>query len=490
MKKSSIGFYIGIVLLSIALIVVLATGFWERFIPQKETEEHRSRIITPLEAGSYSIMEIENSNAWDENLSTKIPMEEGESVIAVLNKESEEGLAEEQFAVYRRGDAGSPIHITFLSIDENTRIYRRMWDVPIAATRAETISIYSQDLIGDRNNCIIVTGMNSRNEHTMTIFRRAQGQPARQAYTRIAELQISGSIVIQETTRSQAYLQGITRGASYNIASYSHDTSSANILDQIETIYSFNSSSQRYEQIRVSRVPGSQIEQRRLRELLSGAPGVFENFINDLWYFVSPHGTINSRQYIYFDPSGREVIFYGDDAQQVFRWQNSTPTRYGVYIRSQNISISTLLRFIDIELESLDSIRMRVIEDVRLRITASTAWDGTYRRAGIAEPREAASVLSPAVDALFDSSWGRLTFNKSGEYSITAGANTRRGRYIFFSVENYDLLELRPTDGNEENRMIYRVESGAGVQILNRIRLSVTGILDLPDPPITLTPVN
>jgi hypothetical protein len=490
MKKAFVVFYISIAVLSVLLIVVLATGAWKQvFYPQAD-ENNRTKIVTPGEAYMYFSPEQSGQMSMNENLSTKIPLEEGETVIAIMNRESEENTPEEQFVVYHTSNAASPVFITFLGFDENTRGYRRIWNAPTTASRSETISLFSQDLIGDRNNCIIVTGMNQKNEHTMTIFRRSPGQAAGLPYKKIAELQIAGSIIIQETARSLAYQQGLTRGQSHNIAAYGHDSASANMLDQIETIYAFNSFSEQYEQINVSSIPGSQIEQRRLRELLSGAPGVFENFINDLWYYVSPQGTIDAKQYLYFDSVKREIVFFGDETQQVFNWQTSTPTRYGLYLRSQNISISTLMRFVDIELESLDSIKLRVIEDVRLRITAGTTWDGSYRRAGSANFKETVTELKPTIDAIYDSSWGRVQFNSSGEYTITSAGNTRKGRYIFYKINGGELLELRPEGGNE-NRLVYKVEPVAGVLILSRVKVGINGIQDLLEPPVTLTlPIN
>jgi hypothetical protein len=489
MKKTFFYFSIGIAALSVLFIIFLATGLWKLFFNSKSDENVKTKIVIPREANIYSSSEQSGQVSWDENISTKIPLEEGETVIAILNRESEENIPEEQFVVYRTSNAADPVlFITLLSYDENTRGYRRIWNAPTTASRSETITLYSQDLIGDRNNCVIVTGMNEKNEHTMTIFRRgSSGRAAGLPYKKIAELQIAGSVKIQETARSLAYQQGLTRGQSYNIAAYGHDSASANILDQIETIYAFNSASEQYEQINVSRVPGSQIEQRRLRELLSGAPGVFENFVKDLWYYVSPQGTIDAKQYIYFDPAKKEIVFFGDEAQQVFYWQTSTPTRYGLYIRSQNISISTLLRFVDIELESLDSIKLRVIEDVRLRITAGTTWDGSYRRAGSANFKETLTLLKPTIDAAYDSSWGRVQFNSSGEYTITSVGNVRKGRYIFYKIDDSDLLELRP-EGGDENRLVYKAEAAAGVVILSRVRVGINGVQDLLEPPVTLTP--
>jgi hypothetical protein len=330
--------------------------------------------------------------------------------------------------------------------------------------------------------------MNSRNEHTMTIFQRTvQGPASNVRFTKIAELEIDGSIIIQETPRSLAYQQGIAIGQSYTIIAYSYDNSSDNILDQLEIGFTFNTVSGQYEQSSITRIPGSQIEQRRIRELLSGIPGVFENFIHDLWYFVSPQGTHDSRQYMYFNPVAKEVIFFDDDSLQVFNWLGSTSTRYGMYIRSQNISISTLRRAINIELESLDSIRLRVTEDVQLKIAVSESWDGSYRRAGTRTVQEKPPSVRPAINSTYDSYWGRIRFNDLGEYTITSGGEVTRGRYVFFTIDENELLELRPEQGSD-NRMVFRYNTiGDSSLSLSSVRLGAMGVHDMLDMPVILT---
>ena len=493
MKKTFIGFSIAITLVCVSLIVVLATGAWKRFLDQKTEEQVRTRIVMPREANFIAGAGAAEQLAWEENFNTRVPMEEWEIVITVLTQENENGLAEEQVVAYRQAaDAANQVYLTWIGYDERSMRHIRMWNAPTAVTRPETISLFFQDLIGNRSNCVVVTGMNSSNEHTMTIFKRNSGAGANRPFSKIAELQIDGSIIIQESGRSYAYQQGIASGQSFNIAAYGQDSSSNNILDQIETIYAYNSRSEQYEQVNVSRIPGSQVEQRRLRELLSGAPGVFENFINDLWYYVSPQGTIDTRQYIYFDSSGKEIIFFSDETQQVFYWQNSTPTRYGLYITSQNISISTLRRSIDIQLESLDSIKLRVIEDLRLKITINESWDGSYRRAAAANTKISVSSVMPANGALYESPWGRLQFYNTGEYSISSSGATRKGRYVFFKVYDHELLELRPDEEKEsaENRAVYKVDITENGLSLSRVRLGAAGIQDTLEPPLKLTLVE
>jgi hypothetical protein len=317
--------------------------------------------------------------------------------------------------------------------------------------------------------------MNGLGEHTLTVFRKTaaaattaaaaatgaeDAAPADEhpAFAKIAELRIDGSISVKETTRSQAYQMGLANGVSFAITANGRDQQSSNIMDQVEITYTFNETGGLYGQTGLARLPGTQIEQIRVRELLEN-PRAFEEFITGLWYYVSPQGTIDSRQYIYFDPPGKEIIFYGEEIQQVFTWQASSPTRYGLYLASQNISVTTLRRSIDIELETLDSIKVKVFEDVRLKIGVNAPWDGSYRKAGLTDTTAPKTTPTAAyIDALYDGSIGKIRFTPDGNYELNIGAEQRRGKYAFFQIDNHELLELRPENrpGRQRNRQKIR----------------------------------
>ncbi|MDR0623095.1 MAG: pallilysin-related adhesin [Treponema sp.] len=525
-KKGVLTFSVFLLIFCILGIALLAGNPFDMISNRKNREQRQTRIVIPREIdGNSRDSEAAGERiAYEGNINVKVPLEEGEIMISLLTQDFDGDPAEEQILACRNLlEIDSPIYVTYIDYDEAARLYKRIWSAPTAAARPGTISLFTQDLIGDRSVCVLLTGMNGTGEHTMTIFRKT-GRPRQnstpddspgtdQPFTRIAELRIDGSISVQETERPQAYQIGLSRGQSFTIAAYGHDYESNNILDQVEIIYAYNPVNGFYEQQKITRIPGSQIEQRRLRELLSGAPGVFESFINDLWYYVSPQGTVDNRQYIYFDPGKKELIFFGDETQQIFIWQNSSPTRYGLYISSQNISVSTLRRFLDIELQSLDSIRIKVFEDVRLKIGVSASWDGSYRRAGTIEkqPSAASGPVNSYIDALYDSSLGKIRFFQDGVYELNSGGSVKKGRYAFFLINGREMLELRPDygsplqperaqeprseSGSAPAREIYRVEApvpeknGEPRKTLSlfRVRLGAMGIQDLHEPVISLT---
>jgi hypothetical protein len=484
-----------------ALIIGVLILLPQDFFHPKGKVQAQTRVIIPQAASDRTNDAAVSAErlAYEDTITAKVPLDEGESVVSVLTQDFNADNIEEQIIAYRNLlEIESPIYIAYVDFDHAGNRYTRVWNAVTAATRPGTVNMYTEDLIGDRSVCILVTGMNSGGEYTLTVFKknapRGNISPASyQPFNKIAEIRIDGSISVQERERSQAYQLGQTRGQSFAIAAYGRDYESSNILDQVEITYTFNPVTGIYEQSRIARVPGTQIEQRRVRELLSGGSGAFERFIDGLWYYVSPGGTLDSRQYIYFDTMNRELIFYEDDIQQVFSWKNSNPTRYGLYVSSQNISIANLRRFLNIELESLDSIRIKVFEDIHLRIGVNAPWDGSYRR--VLEPGADAAYypIIPRFNAVYDGSIGKMTFYEDGTYELFSGETVRRGRYTFFHLDKKQLLELRYAGAEGPVRETFRVElSDRGEDArynkltLFRVRLGTKGIQELHEAAVSL----
>jgi hypothetical protein len=258
-------------------------------------------------------------------------------------------------------------------------------------------------------------------------------------------------------------------------------------LDQVEIVYGYSADNNRYERRKLTHIPGKQVEERRVREILSGGARSFENFITGLWYFVRADGTIDNRQYIYFDPQNKEVIFYTDETQQVFTWQNSGATRYGLYISAQNISVQTLRRSLDIALESLEGIRVKVFEDVRLKIGNDAGWDGSYRKTVnnmIAGTPKSSQAIPAYINAVYNGIIGKIHFSFDGVYELVSGSTVQKGRYSFFALNGQEMLELRLENSPRET---YKVSYQDGNLSLQRVRIGANGVQDLHEPAVLLS---
>jgi len=454
-----------------------------------------TRVIVPGGENTRSAGESAAERmAREEQLIVKAALEEGEVLVSALSGDFDQDSIEEQIIAYRT-IIGMENHVSVAFIDyvENTGRYERIWSAATEATMPGTISLYTQDLLGDRSLCVLLAGMNSEGEQILTVFRRSPGlETAGQLspfMTKIAELRIDGTITVQEFTRTSAYQQGITEGQSFTITTYGRDYESSNVMDKVEISYTYNQMKGVYEQSRTTKIPGKQVEQRLVQKLLSGEAGAFEHFVSGIWYYVSPQGTLDSRQYVYFDTAGREIIFYGNEIQQVFSWQDLTPTRYGLRFTAYNISLPTMKLFVNIELESLDSIKVTAREDLRMRVVETALWDGSYRKAASLEDTAAATApLKNVIAASYDSSIGKIQFRSDGTYALDSDGAVSEGRYAFFYFGDTEIMELR----SGKSGKTYMVKSSRQAEspsprlamILSRVRLGLKGVDDFGENPV------
>jgi hypothetical protein len=488
-------------LVTAALICVLIVLPKDFFDPEKQ-ERRQSKLIEPLFSGRMANRTDDDLGrmVYENSLKPVLELADGEIQITTLLEDFDGDGADEQIIAYRNlQEKNNPIYITFADYDEERKVYERLWTVSTAATKPGTLSLFSMDLTGDHANECIVTGMDQNDEQILMALKFKREKNDSLPYKKIADLKIDGTISVLETERSQAYQLGFAGGISFNITDRGRDAASGNALDQIENTYAYNPVSQEYEKIRTAKIPGAQIEARRLQELLSGDKNEFEQFIDGLWYQVSGDGTVDNEQYIYFDTSSGEVIFYSGDTQQVYAWQNSYPTRYGIYISSQNISVPTLNRKINLELESLDSVRVKISEDVRMRIVMSAPWDGSYRRVNaLHNAKKKAASIPPYIEAEYNSPMGRIVFLPHGAYKIELNGNSRNGKYLFFLLEDDEFVEFVPEgssntheQGLRQTYKVYRNDKDAAADIsLTRVRLGTSGITESNESPVPLSLVQ
>jgi hypothetical protein len=446
----------------------------------------QTRVVIPQNIGlGGSPSELLDNQNLEEGSAARVPFAENESVISIITGDFNGDSREEQIIAYRNlQEIDTPIFITYAEPGETAGEYSRVWTAPTAATRPNSLILYNEDLVGDGGICVLAFGINGSGEQTLTVFRKnglAAGFAREEAFGKIAEFIIEGSITVQEAQRSRDYQQG---GKSLTISTYGRDYESSNMLDQIETTYTYNPVNGLYEQSQAVKIPGRQIEQRRVSELLN-SPGSFEAFIDGLWFHTMDDG---QNQYVYFNTANSEVIFYINNTEEIFTWQESNPTRYGLHIIGRNISLTKLRCTINIELESLDSIRLRVFHDAYLRTGPGAVWDGSYRKVQTITTAAAEKRVPPYLEGSYKGEDGGIVFFKDGSYELV-GTKTealQKGKYVFFNMGDGEFLELRPSEPEGLSRVTFRINRSGENITLTRIRIGTRGIQEL-ELPVTLT---
>ncbi len=340
--------------------------------------------------------------------------------------------------------------------------YSRLASLKTGVTQARTMLLYVADVIGDRTNCIVFSGMTADNMQSLAVIQPVPERDGKTSLAVIADLRSDGPINVREIPRSDAYNLGVTGGESYPIITYNSDPDAPDTLDQIERVYRWDRQLKRYELASQSRIPGKKLESRIVQQLQGGNVEAFETYLTGLWYMQNTTGNAGPR-YIYFDTPMKEIVFHNNVTEEVFIREAGSPRRYGAYLTSRNRSISSIRRLIDLELTGIDEIRVRIIEDVRLKIGVASDWDGVYRKmSNAAVPQREATSLDALRKAIAASEapWttpdGRSLTLLPVTFASNLAGSTETGSYALLTVAKTPVLQFR-LDGAARVNRFYRV---------------------------------
>jgi hypothetical protein len=399
--------------------------------------------------------------------------------VTSFNVDQEEG--DEQVLTVRKTDrTDGRLSIVVADYVEQKKSWVRSWEGDTPSTKLTTFSIQAKDMIGDHSLDIICTGMDDSGEQTIAIFHRSPRTPA---FTEILSL-AADSIAIGETDRSEGYQLGQADGESWPVYAFNGDKESANLLDQIKDRYVWEPRKGQYAKTGSERIPGAQVEREIVSKVLTGSEKDFESFLQGIWVEVGKGPFDPGTRLIVFDRSSNSIAFYRTEAQEIFRWTESHPTRYGLYIRSQNESVENLVRLMDIELTGSDLVSVRVFEDLQMKMDPEDRWDGSYRRLPHAA-RDTVTVKStglskPSIklEGPYHSRFGaELTFAMP-RYSLkSSAAPNESGEFELYSLAGLTVLELLAVQpaGLPMKRRTYKAafsETRSGKDLVRRLVLS------------------
>jgi len=306
-------------------------------------------------------------------LTPKVPLDEREKLIKVINTNLDLDTNDEQILVLRqKEDPQGVLKIAVIDYDPVRTTYSRTWESLTNATNLRLLEISLTDVVGDHNLEIVCRGMNEQGELSLDLFRKTPSPTGLGLYfTEILRIVADGSIDIDEIERSEGYRLGQKNGPSFIIYAYSRDVESENILDKVKRTYYWQYQQNRYVLTRVEKMPGAVIEEKQLEELFSD-PSVeaFEAFLSGPWYLA---GTDGKEEILLFLPEQRRISVYSGDVQEVYVWQvsfRSLSNRLLVF--GANESIESIVRRFNIEVVSLNTIDVSIL--------GSEQWDRLFGR--------------------------------------------------------------------------------------------------------------
>lgn len=417
-----------------------------------------------------------------------IPLAPDETFLQGLSADlNRDGLADQICAVKNVTD--SAIYLLPGIQTPITGEYIRGTAIKTGVTQSRTLLFYIMDIIGDHTEALICSGMTAENQQLLSVYLPEQAAEGKISYRAVADLRADGPISIRVTERYEAYNLGLTAGESYPIVSYSSDPDAPQTLDQIERTYTWDKALKRYRETAETKITGKKIESNLLRQLQGGDSETFKRFLTGLWH-QGAQGSAESPRYLFYDPIANEFIFHSGATEEVYQIDTIVNRRYGVYLTTRNKSISNIRRLIDIELSAADEIRIKVQEDVQLKIGVASDWDGLYRKTAGSQPAGPAVSLASVKDRIVSAAvWAsgdgtRISFAQSG-YSMTGSGAEESGIWALFEAFNGPVLQLRPKGGQSRFYLVSLPKDGLEIK---PVTLTMQGTGTTGEPTITLTP--
>lgn len=492
-----------LLILFFASLAILFIWLWSNRDSLSSTREARkvAKTIVPLQEGlnrEGKATDNEITSIDESRIQPLVPLENDESFLQAISMDvNKDGITDQICAV----KSISEQHLLIVAGLQNplTGEYTRLQAIRTGVSQGRTLLMYAADVIGDRSQCLVFSGMTSDNTQLLSVFLPKTDKDGRVHLQVIADLRSDGSILVKEVQRTDAYNLGVTSGESFPIAVYSSDPDSPESLAQIERIYRWDRNVQRYEKASEAKIPGKRLERRLVDQLQSGNIESFEQYLNGLWYMTSSIAGKGPR-YVFFDSPMKEIVFHNEITEEIFTREAATPRRLGAYLTTRNRSISSIRRMIDIELTGIDEIKIKILEDVKLKIGVASDWDGIYRKmSGMSSgTRESPDEMTTKLGSLLsgrDAGWkgddGTQYQFTQGIYTKTDSIGKEMGSYALLTVKGLPVLQMRPDDRNKTARF-YRVETEVDNAkqkvILTEVSVSIDGTKLAGIAPIILRP--
>ncbi len=423
----------------VALILVALTLafflFGKDFFVSNRTSAH-SLVVVPQGSGKTETEKYSGESF--------LSLSGDEMLISTIEADINDDGFEDQISVLRTLSDPNISIVVGLYIPQR-QTYVRSYTIQTKISQVRTFACTTLDAVGDHSTSLIYQGLSEDGSFVLKIY-RAEMNENQFSLSLIGDFSSSGTIFIQQSQRNESYQLAGSNGESFPVWVYeSVENEKSGRTDQIQTMYDWKSDEKKYVEIRSVRVSGGTLAEKELSKIQDGTVDSFVKFLDGLWY---KDDDSQNRRYIFFDYSNSEIIFQFEDIEEVYSWFNSTVRRGGIYFSSVNKSIENLQRRFDISLVSLDEIRVKIQDDVRMLIGEENLWDGNYKKVVAVSKKTNREGVSEFVEKLvaeekWESADGvKIDFTQSQYFAVGKGINDH-GRYTQIDIFGRTFIQFR-----------------------------------------------
>lgn len=442
----------------IIVIAILAFIFFNTRLHKKETAEYSqtSLPVSLTDGESEVISEDYNSLFSQESLVSLIPLNGDETLLGVITQDFDDDDYEDQINIIKNV-SGPYISILIGLYNPAMGQYERSGIISTEITQIRTFQYTSLDLTGEHKNAFVYQGFKDDGNSVLKAF-FIERKDGTMKLNCIADFEGDDSVFIQKIERVDAYERTLANGSPYPIWVYTSDTEGSSGQDQLQIMYNWNSSTKRYEEIRRTKESSVKLSAKELSKLNNGSEETYAAFLEGMW-LVSDSKSAEKNN-LFFNFKDREIIFLNADTAEVYIWESTHIRRNGVNISATNQDIANLKRHIDITVRALDQINVRLQDDLNMRISESTTWDGLYRKmtnntyAGDSSKLTQDEVLSGYITDLESAArWSvsdgsKITFTNGNYVNEGVDGDLDTGIYTIMILSGKTFLQFRSDDVN------------------------------------------
>ncbi len=336
--------------------------------------------------------------------------------------------------------------------------YERSYELETQIQQVNTFSIDVLDITGTHANSLIINGYSQTNEAILQAW-LATSNTSNVNLRLIADFKADGTIFITQNTRSSSYAFSSEDGDSFPIWVYSSDPSSTQgSLDQLQIMYDWDATTQKYEHITQTRILGRNINAQELAKIQDGTEKTFGRFLSNTWLHST--STLTPPPFLSVDYDTKTITFLNNDTAEIYIWESSILRRNGILIYATNRNLPALLRRIDITLISLDEIRVKATDTLTMVATPNTTWDGNYKKQEIdsASIQEDGSqnqsdssiveLLQTTSEKIWETDTGEVATFTPSMFTLKKGTSQSSGVFTLFTVYGEQLIQFRNNDSD------------------------------------------
>lgn len=417
--------------------------------------ENRARVVTPqVNANGKNTGEFSSGYDDDGMHTSFITLGHDETLISSIGMDFDGDGYDDQISAIKTA-VSQYLSLVVALYNPQAAAYERAATIATKITQVQTFSFTSMDVVGNHRNALVYQGFTEKGNSILQILFGSRSKKGALVLSIAGNFESDGSVYIQQLDRDESYELSQAKGVSFPVlVNSTEEKEGSNQLDQLQTVYNWSEKNKEYVQVSQSRIAGYRIAEKELARIQDGTVKTFAGFLNGLWYKTD--NNTRGIRYIFFDYPNSEIIFLYEDSEEVYSWVSSNVRRNGIYLSTVNTSIENLQRRFDISLASIDEIRIKLNDDVRMIIGEGTLWDGSYKKmsASSALSDDSQSTEKDVIaDLIKGPAWYSTDNNcfvfMNDSYQISGEGVSLSGMFAREVISGTALVQCRPSGENQ-----------------------------------------